>query len=263
MILKQGIRESVKNWPDILANITKTEKENKINYAYHAGWADGDGCLKPDSYSLKITEENPVYNLANAFLTSVYLTTPEKRKGHGDPTNPRKNTILSGKRYKYFTHKIMPFLMEKRNQGYKLLKKFNLFKKDYSYLEYTYDEFCAYLAGFTEAEGSFYDGYNKKGKQNFRYGWSVSNTNKSLLSTLKRLIKKNYNVDCKVVLQSKGGKNQKFSNQSEQKVNRKDRYSIHIHGKNSLPLAKALYPYLMIPYKKEKCKNLIEHKFKR
>lgn len=262
MILKEGIKESAKNWPDILANITKTEKENKINYAYHAGWADGDGCLDLNRYSLKITEENPVYNLANAFLTSVTLSTPEKRKGHGDPTNPRKHTALFGRRYKYFTHKIMPFLMEKRNQGYKLLKKFNLFKKDYTYLEYSYDEFSAYLAGFTEAEGSFYDGYNKKGKQNFKYGWNVSNTNKSLLSALKRLIKKNYNIDCKVYLSSKGGKNQKFSNQSEQRVNRKDRYVIDIYGKNSIPLVKALYPYLMIPYKKEKCKNLMEHKFR-
>jgi hypothetical protein len=262
MILKQGIRGSVKNWPDILANIKKTEKENKINYAYHAGWADGDGCLKLDCYALKITEESPVYNLANTFLTSVYLSTPEKRKGHGDPTNPRKSTVLTGRRYEYFTHKIMPFLMEKRNQGYKLLKKFNLFKKDYSYLEYSYDEFSSYLAGFTEAEGSFYDGYNKKGKQNFKYGWSVSNTNKSLLHSLKRLIKKNYNVDCKVVLHKKGGKNQLFSYQSQQRVNRKDRYVIHINGKNSIPLVKALYPYLMIPYKKEKCKNLMEHKFR-
>jgi len=39
--------------------------------------------------------------------------------------------------------------------------------------------FSAYLAGFTEAEGSFYDGYNKKGKKISRYGWNVSNTNKS------------------------------------------------------------------------------------
>lgn len=262
MILKQGIRGSVKNWPDILANIKKTEKENKINYAYHAGWADGDGCLKLDCYALKITEESPVYNLANTFLTSVYLSTPEKRKGHGDPTNPRKSTVLTGRRYEYFTHKIMPFLMEKRNQGYKLLKKFNLFKKDYTYLEYSYDEFSSYLAGFTEAEGSFYDGYNKKGKQNFKYGWSVSNTNKSLLHSLKRLIKKNYHVDCKVVLHKKGGKNQLFSYQSQQRVNRKDRYAIHINGKNCIPLVKALYPYLMIPYKKEKCKNLMEHNFK-
>lgn len=262
MILKKGMNESAENWPGILANITQNEKENKINYAYHAGWADGDGCLHLNCYTLKITEENPVYNLANTFLTSVTLTTPEKRKGHGDPTNPRKNVSLFGRRYKYFVHKIMPFLMEKRNQGYKILKKFNLCQKNYSYLEYNYDEFSAYLAGFTEAEGSFYDGYTKKGKQNFRYGWSVSNTNKSLLYTLKRLIKKYYNVDCVVVLVSKGGKNQKFSNYSQQKVNRKDRYIIHINGKNSLPLVQALYPYLMINYKRKKCKNLMEHDFK-
>ena len=262
MILKQGIQLNKANWPKILGHLKQSEKENKINYAYHAGWADGDGTFVGREYSLKITEENPVYNLANAFLTSVYLTTPEKRKGHGDPLNPRKNVNLAGKRCAYFIDKVMPFLMEKRNQGYKALEIFKMKKEEYSYLEYTYDEFSAYLAGFTEAEGSFYDGYNKKGKKISRYGWNVSNTNKSLLSTLKRLIKKNYNIDCKVYLSSKGGKNQKFSNQSEQRVNRKDRYVIDIYGKNSIPLAKALYPYLMIPYKKEKCKNLMEHKFK-
>jgi len=141
MILKQGIQLNKANWPKILDHLKQSEKENKINYAYHAGWADGDGTFVGREYSLKITEENPVYNLANAFLTSVYLTTPEKRKGHGDPLNPRKNVNLAGKRCAYFIDKVMPFLMEKRNQGYKALEIFKMKKEEYSYLEYTYDEF--------------------------------------------------------------------------------------------------------------------------
>ena len=110
MILKQGIRMNKTNWPDILNHLDKN-KDN-FNWAYHAGWADGDGTFTNNFYDLRIVEENPVYNLANMFLTSVCLSTPEKRPGHGNPNNPRKITRLNSKRFIYFADKVMPFIIE-------------------------------------------------------------------------------------------------------------------------------------------------------
>lgn len=119
MILKEGIRMNKINWPIILDHLEKNK--DTFNWAYHAGWADGDGTFTSNFYDLRIVEENPVHNLANMFLTSVILATPETRPGYGNPNNPRKITRLNSKRFIYFADKVMPFIIEKRKQCYKIL----------------------------------------------------------------------------------------------------------------------------------------------
>jgi hypothetical protein len=251
MILKKGIGINKENWPIILENLEKNK--DTFNWAYHAGWADGDGTFTNGSYGLKITEEKPVYNLADVFLTSVLLTTPEKRPGHGNPNNPRKLTKLSSKRAVYFIDKVMPFIIEKRKACYKILIKRNENKR-YPYLMFDEKTFISYLTGFCEAEGTFY--YTEKSSH---FGFSIPNSNLKLLKYLSKWL--NYlKIKHGFYKVNKEG-NYEFNkkNAPGRMINRKNCYRIYISGKNALPLLEKMIPHMLIPKKLNNAKGIVAH----
>ena len=252
MILKKGIGMTKENWPIILENLEKNK--DTFNWAYHAGWADGDGCFTNGTYGLRITEENPIYNLANVFLTSVLLTTPEKRPGHGNPNNPRKLTQLSSKRVVYFIDKVMPFLIEKRKACYKILIKHNENKR-YPYLMFDEKTFISYLTGFCEAEGSFY--YTRK--KYVRYGILLPNNNLKLLKYLSKWL--DYlKIKHGLYVSSEGGVYEfNKKNAPGRMACRKKGYMISITGLNSVPLLKKMIPHMLIPNKIKNAKSIVEH----
>ena len=251
MILKEGIRMNKINWPIILDHLEKNK--DTFNWAYHAGWADGDGTFTSDFYDLRIVEENPVHNLANMFLTSVILATPEKRLGYGNPNNPRKITRLNSKRFIYFADKVMPFIIEKRKQCYKILITKNVYKK-YPYLMFDQKTFISYLTGFCEAEGTFY--YNKKTS---KYGLSIPNNNFKLLKYISKWLNYLkithgfYNVVKEGVFEF----NKKHA--PGKMAYRKKGYRIQINGQNSVPLLKQMIPHMLIPNKIKNAKSVVEY----
>ena len=251
MILKKGIRLNKVNWPIIYSHLEKNK--DTFNWAYHAGWADGDGCFTKTEYGLRIVEENPVYNLANMFLSSVTLTTPEKRPGHGNPNNPRKFTQLNSKRFVYFADKVMPFIIEKRKQCYKLLIKQNVYKK-YPYLMFDEKTFISYLTGFCEAEGTFY--YAKKIS---KYAVVIPNNNLKLLKYISKwlhylkITHGFYTVAKEGIYEF----NKKYA--PGRMAYRKKGYRIHISGKNSVSLLKQMIPHMLIPNKIKNAKAIVEH----
>ena len=251
MILKKGIGMNKKNWPIILENLEKNK--DTFNWAYHAGWADGDGCFSKNVYSLKITEENPVYNLANIFLTSVLLTTPENRPGYGNPNNPRKCTQLTSKRVTYFVNEVMPFIIEKRKQCYKILEKYKVSKR-YPYLMFDEKTFISYLTGFCEAEGTFY--YTQKFS---KYCIDIPNSNLKLLKYLSKWL--NYlKIKHGLYKVNKEGVYE-FNKTYDpgRMINRKNCYRIYISGKNAVPLLKQMIPHMLIPDKLKNAKGIVEH----
>jgi hypothetical protein len=251
MILKQGLTLNETNWPIILENLEKNK--DTFNWAYHAGWADGDGCFSNKTYNLRITEEDPVYNLANVFLSSVTLTTPEKRPGHGNPNNPRKLVQLNSKRIIYFINEVMPYIIEKRKQCYKILEKYNVSKR-YPYLMFDEKTFISYLTGFCEAEATFY--YTKKIS---KYSIDISNSNLKLLKYLSKWLDylKIKHGFYKVNKEGKYEFNKKYA--PGRMINRKNCYRIYISGENAIPLLEKMIPHMLIPKKLNNAKSIVEH----
>ena len=251
MILKQGLKINENTWPIILENLEKNK--DTFNWAYHAGWADGDGSFSNRVYCLKITEENPVYNLANIFSTSVVLSTPEKRPGHGNPSNPRKLTQLSSKRAFYFVNKVMTFIIEKRKQCYKILEKYNVSKR-YPYLMFDEKTFISYLTGFSEAEGTFYCT-----EKNSHFGIAIPNSNLKLLKYLSKWLDHLKIKHGFYKVNKEGSYEFNKKNAPGRMITRKNCYRIYISGKNAVPLLEKMIPHMLIPKKLNNAKGIVEH----
>lgn len=262
MILKQGL-DSRHDWEKIEAGIEEHERNGKALWPYIAGWADGDGTFENNKgYALRITEENPVHYVANIFSSSVYLHTPENRPGHGDPNNPRKTVMVKDKkRFAYLSKKIMPFMIEKRNQIKNIMKKQNIDLSNETYLKFTDDEFIQYLTGFTEAEGGWYI-YDKD--KYLKTLWNITNTNLPLLHFIKNRLYEMSFTRCSLRIKTKGGKKM-FNATSKQVINSKKCYTLSIYGRHCVELTKKMIPYILIPKKKQNAERIVkyyEEKFK-
>lgn len=235
-------------------------QEHKYNYAYFAGWADGDGCFTPKedpagplNYCLRIRNEEPVYNLSDLFLSSVILSTPEKRPWINE-SDPRKYTTLSGVRFEHFCKKVAPFLIEKQQLAINGLRRKGI-QFNCSYKQHNRDEFFAYLAGFAEAEGHFrYD------LKRSNYQLEITNYNKDSIDFIEENIKKYLNINIYRDMKKNGGNwhERKGFKPSQDKTNRIS----FIGNKKAVPVIKEILPYMMIDYKIETAKKIINHKYK-
>jgi len=264
MIMREGIRENKENNKIIMNNVFANEA--KYNFAYFAGWADGDGSFHPKSnpitYELKIRNEEPVYQLSDLYRSSVRLAPTEKRKWLNE-SDRRKITQLYGHRFIHFCKNVAPFLIEKQSIALKALKLKGITDFKCSYMEHNKDQFIQYLAGFLEAEGHFM--YKKKISL---YGFQVYNYNEDVIKFIIHNLKKYLNIDVgfkiKKVTKMTQGPNGKVSEVGGKSYVRgqNQTYGINVSGKKSKPILEAILPYMRIDYKIEAANNIIKHDYK-
>lgn len=257
MIHKKGLRLNRKNKPIII----KHAMSQKVNWAYWAGWADGDGYFKKDSYLLRLVEHEPVEKLAEIFSASVLHLTDEidyhkkKAQGRGSGVkNIRACVKICGARYEFFIDQVAPYVIDKSNFMYRALKNMNI-KKKYSYLEFNKEDFLSWFTGFAEAEGTFY--YEPKFNM---YNLTIPNTNLTLIHYIQsQLIK--LGIDAKIIKIKKEG--MYYHATYNQMIHQKEADKLYISGKKVVPLLKQMVPMMLIKKKRDAAINIINHRFKR
>lgn len=259
-ILLPGINIKTKTNKKIV-NEHVLNNEDNINYAYHAGLADGDGCFtKQNEYSLKMLYEEPIHQLHHLYLASVTLMTRDKRSWVNE-YEPRKSINLTSIRLTHFIKKVAPFLIEKQNKALSILNKKGINDYSCNYKQHNKQEFLSYLAGFIDAEGSVEFRPNKS-----KYSVSWSNYNLEIIEFIKDNLKKYLDLDTKITI-LKHKKEVTFKNKTtadvDKKYFRKSKftYITNISGQKSIPLLKQIVDLLTIPPKKENALKIINHTY--
>ena len=91
-------------------------------WAYHAGMADGDGCITSDfTYSLNLVDRNVIEEIANLYKVSITKVI-RRKKCH----QQMYRCSLYSNNAKHFISRIAPYLIEKRKSTAELCKKFNV-----------------------------------------------------------------------------------------------------------------------------------------
>lgn len=263
MIMREGIKENKDNNKIIMNSVFYNEF--KYNFAYFAGWADGDGCfhpkINPISYELKIRNEEPVYQLSDLYRSSVRLAPAEKRKWLNE-SDRRKVTQLHGQRLIHFCKNVAPFLIEKQSVALKALELKGITDFKCSYMEHNKDQFIQYLAGFLEAEGHF-----QYAPKTYKYSVQVNNYNKNVIEFIVRNLKKYLNTDAHLVVKRMSkmtqGPNGKVSESGGKayEPNQSETYFTMLSGKKAKPMLEAILPYMRIDYKIEAANNIIKHDY--
>tara|TARA_R110000751_G_scaffold295442_1_gene403761 strand:+ start:17 stop:826 length:810 start_codon:yes stop_codon:yes gene_type:complete len=137
--------------------MTQEQTHKKLKLAYIAGFIDGDGCIhsslksRPNSaIVVGVTDFEPVQFIAKHFNKNV----TKRLENSPYKVQPRYFTKCSGISVIPHLKSLLPFLMEKRNNAFKILKQYNAYE-NFPYLQHSREEFFAWLAGFSEAEGHF------------------------------------------------------------------------------------------------------------
>lgn len=174
----------------------------KINWAYIAGWMDGDGFISPKTkrVGIELIDEEVVKTFAKIFESNYY---PRHRKRkYIKNLKTTYQTSINGVRAISFLKKVYPFLMEKTKKVEEYFKLYKEYLPRNLYLDHTKSQFMDYLTGFFEAEGCLNIRENKTGGG----GASVtfSNTNKSLIYFLKRSLEKYHHPKIKIYERVKG-----------------------------------------------------------
>ena len=158
-------------------------------WAYHAGMADGDGCITSDfTYSLNLVDKNVIEEIANLYKVSI---TKVKRKNKRHQQMYRCS--LYSNNAKHFISRIAPYLIEKRKFTAELCKKFNVeIEKPSTDPNLRF----AWLAGYFDAEGHvrMRNNYDERSKNYcFDIRLRFTSTNILVLRFIRRLINKYFN----------------------------------------------------------------------
>lgn len=254
MIMKEGIRHNKKNDKTIMNNIFKNE--HKYSFAYFAGWADGDGCFdpveQPTGYTLRIRNEEPVYQLADLYQTSVRLSTPDKRSWINE-SDPRKVTSLMSHRFIHFAKRVAPFLIDKQKIVLNALKGKGIKNYQCSYMQHDRKQFIEYLAGFLEAEGHFF--YRP---EQSKYGFEVFNYSENVIKFIKDNLKKYFNIERNINIK----KVSKDVCGGRYVANSEYTYGLNFAHQNAVPVLKEILPIMTIDYKIDAATKIINHEFK-
>ena len=260
--LREGLRFNKSNEKHIIDSMNSA---SNLFYAYHAGWADGDGCFSKITYkktkyepmySLKIQTEEPLHHLADVVKSRIFLCRPETRPGHGNPHNPLKKIIITGeKKVTCLFNRVLPFLIVKNQKVRQMLIDHQVSNINDSYLNQNKEEFFAYMAGFLEAEGSFC--YNDKASH---YIITFTTTDLFFIDYIEKKFKE-YGIKYGRYEKYKDGFYQNAFLNSNAVIHRKRSDSVYLSGKNSIPLLKEIVPHMLLPLKKEKALKLLNHKY--
>ena len=250
--------------------------------SYIAGFVDGDGCIhssnKRRAHScivVSVTDFEPVQFIAKHFKKNI-----NKRLEKNSRFNikPRYSIKCSGIAVIPHLKSLLPFLMEKRNNAFNILKQYDAYE-NFPYLQHSREEFFAWLAGFSEAEGHF--GTRKRktslnhkrkigipsSKKIYNYIevlYQLVNTNESLMNYVLNKLK-DYGITQKMKLNVMKERT-KFCPITKRTIIRKPLLRLFLGGGDVLLLYREIYPFMKIKRKKdqvvESIKLLKEKKYK-
>ena len=248
-------------------------------YSYIAGFVDGDGCihLSKKRYDSKIlvsvTDFEPIQFIAEHFNKKIQMNYEQN-----SPFNvkPRYWTACSGSDLIPHLKSLLPFLVEKRNNAFAILKQYNAYEFS-PYLQHTREEFFAWLAGFSEAEGHFATRKRKtstskrttpSGKKIYDYTeifYQLVNTNESLINYVLCKLR-DYGITTKMKYNTVKS-SMRTCPITKKTIARKPLYRIFLGGGDALFLYKEIYPFMKIKRKKDQIIESIklskEKKYKR
>lgn len=241
-----------------LNELFKSLNENKnINWAYIAGWIDGDGCIdvgnrKGFGFGLKVADKEPVEMISELFKCSLSQEKMDPRPIFIKPPKKRYYVSVKGKKALFLAKKIAPFMMEKTKNLYKLLENFECHEK-FPYMDLSDENFINYLIGFTEAEGCFI--FNKERTQ---YEFTITNTNLNLLKYLERRLKQLGFFRFKIRTKHNGG-SFFFNKEATNKIiKRKPCYELRMYGYAVFDFYNLIKDRLIINRKKQKVLDTLE-----
>ncbi len=240
----------------------QTHKELKLSYI--AGFIDGDGCIHASLKSrtqscvtVSVTDFEPVQFIAKHFDKNV---TKRLESSPFWKLKPRYFTKCSGIAVIPHLKSLLPFLMEKRNNAFKILKQYDAYE-NFPYLQHSREEFFAWLAGFSEAEGHFSTIKRKiskpkrttpSGKKIYDYTevrYQLVNTNESLMNYVLNKLK-DYGITQKMKLNVMKERT-KFCPITKRTIIRKPLHRLFLGGGDVLLLYREIYPFMKIKRKKD------------
>ena len=255
-ILKKYEKMSDEQLNDLFKSL---DERKDINWAYIAGWIDGDGFIGKLNSSgncgvmLKIADKEPVEMLSELFKTTLSQEKMDPRPIFVKPPKRRYYTTISSKKAIYLAKKIAPFIMEKTKNLYKTLQSYGCNEK-FQYMELNDEDFINYLVGFSEAEGSFECNLKTK-----KFSYIISNTNLNLLKYLERRLKQLGFFNVKMAQIFKKGIYFFNKNATNKMVHRKNSYTLRIQGYALLDFYNLIKDKLVIERKKQKVLDTIEY----
>jgi len=232
--------------------------------AYIAGFVDGDGCIhvskkRHDSrLDVAVTDFEPVQFIAEHLNKKMNM---KYEKNSPFNAKPRYWTKCSGFDLLPHLKSLLPFLVEKRNKAFSILKQYNAYE-DFPYLQHTREEFFAWLAGFSEAEGHF--GARKRkisqpkrttpsGKKIYDHTetfYQLVNTNESLMNYVLCKLR-DYGITKKMKYNTLE-RGARMCPITKKVIVRKPLHRIFLGGGDALLLYKEIYPFMKIKRKKDK-----------
>tara|TARA_R100000963_G_scaffold4724_1_gene3567 strand:+ start:424 stop:1251 length:828 start_codon:yes stop_codon:yes gene_type:complete len=258
------------------------QTHKKLKLAYIAGFIDGDGCIhtslirRNDSgISVGITDFEPVQFIAKYFNKNV----TKRLENSPFKVKPRYFTSCKGITIIPHLKSLLPFLMEKRNNAFKILKQYNAYE-NFPYLQHSREEFFAWLAGFSEAEGHF--GTRKRktslnhkrkigipsSKKIYNYIevlYQLVNTNESLMNYILSKLR-DYGITQKMKLTVIKG-HTRTCPVTKKMITRKPLHRLFLGGGDLLLLYREIYPFMKIERKKDQIiksiKLMKEKRYKR
>ena len=239
------------------------QTHKKLKLAYIAGFIDGDGCIhsnlksRPHSAILvAVTDFEPVQFIAKHFNKNMH----KRLENSPYKVKPRYFTKCSGIAVIPHLKSLLPFLMEKRNNAFKILKQYDAYE-NFPYLQHSREEFFAWLAGFSEAEGHFAIRKRKRSRPNrstpsakkiydfTEIVYQLVNTNESLMNYILNKLR-DYGITQKMKLNVVKAST-RMSPITKKMVIRKPLHRIFLAGGDLLLLYREIYPFMKIKRKKD------------
>ena len=273
--------KDLKEYEDNVKLVSSMKKSNKeLKLSYIAGFIDGDGCVHASlkkrhasTVVVSVTDFEPVQFIADHFNKNMH-----KRLDKNSPFNikPRYSTQCSGFALLPHLKNLLPFLMEKRNNALNILKQYGVYE-NFTYLQHSREEFFAWLAGFSEAEGHFSTIKRKiskpkrttpSGKKIYDYTevrYQLVNTNESLMNYILNKLR-DYGITQKMKLTVIKG-HTRTCPVTKKMITRKPLHRLFLGGGDLLLLYREIYPFMKIERKKDQIiksiKLMKEKRYKR
>ena len=250
----------------IQLNLFGNEKYSAINdsvdeffWSYHAGMADGDGCIRNRngviSYTLELIDKNIIQELTDLYNYKLSVRDPanSKRKDK-HKVNRQKSyyTSLCGDNVIHFLKNIYPYMIEKRRFVESIFKQKGI---EIEKIKPSQNNMLAWLAGYFDAEGSIVFNHKYYDKTKDAYLMSVqlkwSTTDYTVARYVRRLVNRwfNFKNPKSLVSISKSSKNR-----------RKPIYQVTIHRAIKVYIFGQVFKDIIkIQRKKDKFLKLIDY----
>lgn len=225
-------------------------------WIYHAGMADGDGCIQRKNgaanrvvYRLSLMDKNIIEELAN--LYEVKIT---KRKKYKEHHSQMYTVALHSNNSRHFYSKIAPYMIEKRKILYEICKDQNI-EINQPYRSINDNVRLMWMAGYFDAEGSVKMSahLDPQGKNhNFKFKVKFTSTDFKTIRFVKKLCNRTFgmgSIDPPFKLYKK-----------KKKMGEKQAYDVLLRRANKVYIfGKVMLPCIKIQRKIDKFKRIFDY----